>query len=84
MEEKLTLDDTFINNQVAAGIKTISVLLGDINAITNSKNFESLTQLQQNQIHHTAYLLECALGGLNYSIEYFTIQEDENGGADGQ
>jgi hypothetical protein len=73
--EKLTLDDMLINNQVAFGIKSISAILGDINAIKQSKNFEDLNKHKQKQITAIAFHLSCALG---YSIEYFAMREDED------
>lgn len=73
--EKLTLDDMLMNNQVAYGIKSISNILGNVNAIKNSKNFEALTKHKQNQIISIVHHLECAL---DYSIEYFAMREDED------
>lgn len=73
--EKITLDDMLMNNQVAFGIKSISHILGNVNAIKNSKNFESLPNHKQQQIIMIAHHLECAL---DYSIEYLTMREDED------
>lgn len=75
MKEKLTLDDMRINNQVAYGIKFISHILGNVNAIKNSTNFENLTKHKQKQITTLAHHLECAL---DCSIEYFAMREDED------
>lgn len=73
--EKFTLDDMLMNNQVALGIKSISHILGNINAIKNSKNFEALPKHKQQQIIMIAHHLE---GALDYSIEYFAMREDED------
>jgi ABC-type cobalamin/Fe3+-siderophores transport system ATPase subunit len=72
--EKLTLDDMLINNQVAFGVKSISHILGNVNAIKNSKNFEALPKHKQQQIIMIAHHLEDAL---DYSIEYFAMREDK-------
>jgi hypothetical protein len=72
--EKLTLDDTFINDTLTKGTRDISILLGSVRAIEKSKNFEEFTKHQRHQIKA---LLHHLWSALNCSEEYFVIREDE-------
>lgn len=75
MKEKLTLNDTFINDTLTKGTRGIAVLLGSVDAIKNSKNFEEFTKHQRKQIKALLHHLWAAL---NCSEEYFIIREDED------
>lgn len=73
--EKLTLDDKFISDTLTKGTRHIATLLGSVDAIENSKNFEEFTKHQRKQIKALLHHLWAAL---NCSEEYFVMREDED------